>query len=89
MRALAIAALGLVVLACNPQQARDIEEIKKNQKDILAKLDTIARSGGRPAAPQQPQGPDPAKTYAFPTGDSPAKGPADAWVTIVEVSDFQ
>ncbi len=23
------------------------------------------------------------------TGDSPAKGPADAWVTIIEVSEFQ
>ncbi len=66
----------------------DIEEIKENQKKILTQLE----KGGRPQMPQQPQrpqGPDPAKVYAFPVGDSPAQGPADAWVTIVEVSDFQ
>jgi hypothetical protein len=66
----------------------DIEEIKETQKKILAQLE----KGGRPQMPQQPQrpqGPDPAKTYAFPVGDAAAKGPAEAWVTLVEVSDFQ
>ena len=66
----------------------NIEEIKENQKKILAKLE----SGGRPNMPaqaQQPQGPDPAKVYALPAGDSPVKGATDAWVTLVEVSDFQ
>ncbi len=66
----------------------DIEEIKETQKKILAQLE----KGGRPQMPQQPQrpqGPDPAKVYAFPVGDAPAIGGADAWVTIVEVSDFQ
>ena len=66
----------------------DIEEIKETQKKILAQLD----KGGRPQMPQQPQkpqGPDPAKTYAFPLGESAVKGGQDAWVTIVEVSDFQ
>ena len=67
----------------------DVDEIKQQQKDILSKLDQMSKQGGRGAAPQQPQGPDPAKTYSFPVGDSAAKGPADAWVTIVEVSDFQ
>lgn len=67
----------------------EIEEIKSNQKDILAKLDKIAAGAPRPAAPQAPRGPDPAKVYAFPVGDSPEHGPKDAWVTIVEVSDFQ
>ena len=66
----------------------DIEEIKENQKKILAQLE----KGGRPAMPtqpQRPQGPDPAKVYAFPVGDSPSKGGQEAWVTLVEVSDFQ
>ena len=68
----------------------EIEEIKKGQKDILAKLDQIQKGGGaRPNAPPQQMGPDPAKTYAFPLGDAPAKGAGDAWVTIVEISDFQ
>ena len=71
----------------------EIEEIKTGQAEIIAKLDKIEKaSAARPAAPPQPQaprGPDPAKIYAFPVGDSAAHGPADAWVTIVEVSDFQ
>lgn len=65
----------------------DIEEIKETQKDILKKLDE--RPAARPQRPPRPRGPDPAKTYAFPVGESYAKGPKDAWVTIVEVSDFQ
>jgi protein-disulfide isomerase len=70
----------------------DIKEIKKNQKQILEKLDEISKQ--RPAGPQQPQGPqpgrpDPNKVYAFEVGDSPQKGPKDAWVTVIEVSDFQ
>jgi protein-disulfide isomerase len=67
----------------------DIEEIKEAQKKILAQLE---KGGGRPNAPQaqqQPQGPDPAKVYGVPAGDSAAKGAADAWVTLIEVSDFQ
>jgi protein-disulfide isomerase len=66
----------------------EIEEIKSNQKEILAKLDKIQKSG--PAArPQRPRGPDPSKVYSFPVGESAAKGPKDAWITIIEVSDFQ
>ena len=64
----------------------DIDEIKKNQKEILSK---IGSGGARPTPPARRRGPDPAKTYAFPVGDAPTKGPKDAWVTIVEISDFQ
>ena len=71
----------------------DIKEIKKNQKQILEKLDEISKMRG-PAGPQQPMGPqpgrpDPNKVYAFEVGDSPQKGPKDAWVTIIDVSEFQ
>lgn len=68
----------------------DLEEIKTNQKDILTKLEKVEQAGpaARPA-PQRPRGPDPSKVYAFPVGQSHTKGPKDAWVTIVEVSDFQ
>ncbi|MBI5511143.1 MAG: hypothetical protein HY903_20475 [Deltaproteobacteria bacterium] len=78
--------LALGIAACVTRG--DIEEIKETQKKILTKLE----QGGRPSMPQQPQrpqGPDPAKVYGFPVGDSAAKGGADAWVTLVEVSDFQ
>jgi len=71
----------------------DIKEIKKNQKQIIEKLDEISKQRG-PMGPQQPQGPqpgrpDPNKVYAFEAGDSASKGPKDAWVTIIEVSEFQ
>jgi protein-disulfide isomerase len=39
----------------------------------------------RPARPTE----DPRAVYRVPVGDSPAKGPADALVTIVESSDFE
>ena len=66
----------------------DVEEIKETQKEILKKLDQRPAAAA-PQRPQRPRGPDAAKTYAFPVGDSHAKGPKDAWVTIIEVSDFQ
>jgi len=72
---------------------QDIEELKKDQKDVLAKLDALSAevkkiqtAPARPAAPAQP---DPNKVYALPVGSSPIKGPADAKVTITEFSDYQ
>ena len=68
----------------------DIEDIKRTQQDILSKLEKMEKMGPRGGMPPQaPRGPDPSKVYAFPVGDSAAKGSSDAWVTIVEVSDFQ
>ncbi|MEE8409975.1 MAG: hypothetical protein V3T05_10240 [Myxococcota bacterium] len=67
----------------------DIEEIKETQKKILEKLEAGGGAARAPARPQRPRGPDPSKAYAFPVGDSHQKGPKDAWVTIIEVSDFQ
>ncbi len=90
MRALAHRSL-LILLAfamASCVTRADIEEIKKNQKDILAKLDKVGGGAGA-KRPQRPRGPDPAKTYAFPAGDSASKGPKDAWVTVIEISDFQ
>ena len=68
----------------------EIEEIKKNQEKILSKLDSLGRGGmGAQQAAQRPRGPDPSKVYAFPVDDSPVKGSSDAWITIVEISEFQ
>ncbi len=86
---LMVVSLGLT--AC--VDPNDIKEIKKNQKQIIEKIDELSKRG--PTAPQprprgpQPGRPDPSKVYAFEVGDAPQKGPKDAWVTIVEVSDFQ
>ena len=82
-----LALIGLGFVASCVTRA-DLDELKQNQKDILSKLDKVGSGAARPA-PQRPRGPDPSKVYAFPAGKSPAKGPADAWVTIIEVSDFQ
>jgi protein-disulfide isomerase len=75
----------------------DIEQLKKGQTEILAKLekevmpklDKLEKTAAAPAAAAQPGRPNPSTVYAVPVGDSPAKGPVDAWVTIVEVSEFQ
>lgn len=81
---LAVSAVGCV-------SRGDIDEIKQNQEKILQKIDAMAKAGGnRPQPQQQPRGPDPAKVYAMPVpSDAAMKGPADAWVTVVEISDFQ
>jgi protein-disulfide isomerase len=55
-------------------------------------LDGASKGSPRPAAPaQRPARPteDPKAVYRVPLEDSPAKGPADALVTIVESSDFE
>jgi protein-disulfide isomerase len=87
---------GAFLVSCGPSP-EEIAEIKKNQEAILAKIDKelipkiekIKVAPAPAAAAARPGRPDPNTVYAFPVGDSAAKGPDDAWVTIIEVSDFQ
>jgi protein-disulfide isomerase len=86
-----LAALALMS-ACGGSPA-DIEELKKGQKELLAKLDSLEKSVQQiktapAAAPARPQV-DPNKVYSIPNGASPMKGPKDAKVTIVKFSDYQ
>lgn len=83
-RAALVGAVGLLAVGCASKA--DIEEIKKTQKEILSKLENLPTQ-----APRRPQvaRPDASKTYAVPVGNSATKGPNDAWVTVVEISDFQ
>jgi len=84
--------LGAATLAACGGSASDVEELKKGQKDILAKLDgldkAIQQVRAQPAAPQRPQI-DPGKAYDIPIGNTPVRGPKTAKVTIFEFSDFQ
>jgi protein-disulfide isomerase len=88
-----VALLGMVGCGATPQ---DVEEIKKGQQDILAKLaslDTdVKELKSRPAAAAaaaRPPAEDPNKVYEIPIAGSPLKGPKDAPVTIVKFSDYQ
>jgi protein-disulfide isomerase len=81
-----ILGLGLGLGACVTRG--EVEELRQNQEKILAKLDAISKGPTTPM-PLPPRGPDPAKTYAVPVDDSPVRGPADAWVTVIEISDFE
>ena len=85
-----VSVVGLAALAAC-QGGSDIEELKKGQKDILAKLDGLDKSvkAAAPAAAARPQMPDPNKVYTIPIADSAVRGPKTAKVTVVEFSDFQ
>ncbi len=101
-RSIALLAAGaaLTLTACaDPQAVGDIkasvERLEAQQKDIVTKLEglektnkeILAKAGSAPAA--RPDAPDPNKKWDIKAGTSPAKGPTDAKVTIVEWSDFQ
>jgi len=94
----AVAALGLGGCA-NPAEIGEmkakVEEVQAQQKDILTKLDDLAKGQKQilakapaAAAPKRPTE-DPDKVYDIPVGKSYTKGPEDAAVTIIEFSDFQ
>ncbi len=67
-------------------QATQREELDSLRADLEAERRERA-AAVRPSAKDVVK--DAGKVYAMPLGDSPVEGPKDAWVTIVEVSDFQ
>jgi len=86
------ALLGLATLSACGASPGDVEEIKKGQKDILAKLENLDKAvqkaqAAAPAAAAPTV--DPNKVYDLQIGNSPVKGPKAAKVSIVEFSDFQ
>ena len=93
MRSVVFVLTAMVMMGGCGATPQDVEELKKNQKDILAKLEALTAdvkaAAARPAAPAAPGQPDPNKIYALSVGGSPVKGPADAKVKIIEFSDYQ
>lgn len=90
----------LIVAGCGGNPA-DMEELKKGQKDALAKLEAMdaklaaldtevkaIKTAAPAAAPGRPAI-DPNKVYDIPVGDSAAKGATSGKVTIIEFSDYQ
>ena len=84
----------LVVASAAGCNDAKLEEIGKQQQQILQKLaaleEKIDKAATRTAAAAaRPTGPDPARAYDLPVGQSPVKGKDGAAVTIVEFSDYQ
>lgn len=86
----------LAVMGCQRDNdvplRKEVEALKKGQKDILAaiKAQPAARPGAaRPQAarPQRPR-PNPSAVYSVDINGAPFKGAKDAKVTIVEAFEF-
>ena len=92
---MALATLGGVVLLLMISFAnwREIDSIEERLDGQLGQIENriteIAAKVDRPAAQPARRGPDPDRVYPIKTNGAPAKGPADAPVTIAEFSDFQ
>jgi protein-disulfide isomerase len=91
LRRLALLCLCIGLAGCNPQQARDIAEIKSKQDEILQRLAAIEEGQKKLQAPARAARNDEDfdKSYTIAIAESPVRGKADAPVTIVEFSDFQ
>jgi protein-disulfide isomerase len=87
MKKLVLLVASLAVAACQS----DTQNLEKKIDELNKKVDQlIAGGGGRGAAQQRPQRPEPdrAKTYAVPIDNDPFDGPADAKVTLVKAYDY-
>ena len=91
LRAVALIALALVTVGGCDRRSEDLEEVRRDQREILFRLGiltkAIEQAGSR--APTAANPGKPPQVYEIALGESPVKGRRDAPVTIVEFSDFQ
>ena len=92
LRAVALIAVALVAVGGCDRGSEDLEEVRRDQREILFRLGALAKAieqAGSRAPTAADLGSRPPKAYEIALGESPVKGPRDAPVTIVEFSDFQ
>ncbi len=80
-------ALGLV--ACQPATKDDVEELKAQQAEILAKLAALDGKIGAAPARRGPPAEDYDKVHKIDLTGAPILGNPNAAITVVEYSDFQ
>jgi protein-disulfide isomerase len=92
LRAVALIALALVAVGGCDHPSEDLEEVRRDQREILFRLGSLAKAieqAGSRAPTAATPGNQPPQAYEIALGESPVKGRRDAPVTIVEFSDFQ
>lgn len=87
MRRFAFAAVVAALVGCHQDNEDMTKELAGLRQDVQGLRAQLARVGA-PAAPQRPQGPDPAKVYAVAVEGAPAIGPATAPLTVVIAYEY-
>ena len=90
--------LAALLLTAGCTAEAELEELKDEQARLRQTLKSVEKrlgaleKGGQPAAKvpaRRVERKNPARAGGVEIGEAPVLGPRDAWVTIVEVSEFQ